>query len=206
MSESDPTPEEVAAWSTRIRAATDAVCGLPLTPTPRPEGLQGPDDFWRQVNFRDSLTDCWIWCGPCSKFGHGMYSAFGRTVPAHRVANELVAGPIPYHLVIRHTCDNAPCVNPAHLIRGTQDENRADMVSRGRAPWQRARRGPGPLTSFEEFKETVCGALLDRWAERHGIDPYSLTRWFAGKEPMPPRVRAAFLAKAPRLSEPGVGL
>ena len=37
---------------------------------------------------------------------------------------------IPDGLVIRHTCDNKFCVNPAHLILGSQAENVQDAVER----------------------------------------------------------------------------
>lgn len=36
------------------------------------------------------------------------------------------------NLVVRHTCDNRICVNPSHLLLGTNKENTNDMISRGR--------------------------------------------------------------------------
>jgi len=39
---------------------------------------------------------------------------------------------IPSNIVIRHTCDNPKCINPEHLISGTQDDNIQDAVKKGR--------------------------------------------------------------------------
>ena len=55
-----------------------------------------------------------------------------RTARAHRVAWEIARGPIPEGHVVRHRCDNPPCVNPDHLELGTQADNVQDMVDRGR--------------------------------------------------------------------------
>lgn len=41
-------------------------------------------------------------------------------------------GSIPEGAVIRHTCDESFCVNPLHLVSGSQKENMQDKVNRGR--------------------------------------------------------------------------
>ena len=51
---------------------------------------------------------------------------------AHRVSWELHNGPIPPGKIIMHSCDHPWCVNPAHLSVGTQKDNMADCIAKGR--------------------------------------------------------------------------
>lgn len=51
---------------------------------------------------------------------------------AHRVAYILFKGEIASNVVVRHTCDNRKCVNPDHLIAGSQADNVRDCMIRGR--------------------------------------------------------------------------
>ena len=51
---------------------------------------------------------------------------------AHRLVWMQDNGPLASGQVIMHACDNPACVNPAHLSRGTQKDNSADMMAKGR--------------------------------------------------------------------------
>lgn len=83
--------------------------------------------FWKRVM---KTADCWLWPVGKSK-RYGSFYADGHAMAAHRVSASLhglnIAG-----CVVRHTCDNPACVNPKHLVLGTQLDNIADRVTRGR--------------------------------------------------------------------------
>lgn len=101
--------------------------------------------FWEKV---DKSDDCWVWTANCTKGRngekrYGLISAGRRgegMLYAHRVSWELHFGQIPESLRVLHRCDNPQCVRPDHLFVGTQADNMADMVEKGR----RERFGPAP--------------------------------------------------------------
>lgn len=67
------------------------------------------------------------------KDGYGQFSIKGRNVRAHRFSWEISrCTNIPAEGVIMHLCDNPSCVNPIHLVLGTNLMNLADMVRKGR--------------------------------------------------------------------------
>lgn len=89
--------------------------------------------FWR---FVDKTENCWYWTGRSrSKKGYGNISAGARDANhklAHRLSYEIHKGAIPVGMVVMHTCDNPSCVNPDHLVVGTQSENILDSFRKGR--------------------------------------------------------------------------
>lgn len=62
--------------------------------------------------------------------GYGQVTWQGKRTLAHRLVFYLRNGYWPVQ--VRHTCDNPNCVNPQHLLAGTNQDNMHDMTSRGR--------------------------------------------------------------------------
>lgn len=89
------------------------------------------DRFWTSV-VKGGVEDCWV--RTTAPWGDG-YTAIrvdGVKVGAHRFSYELHHRPLKPGEKVLHSCDNPPCVNPAHLRVGSQGDNVADMNGKGR--------------------------------------------------------------------------
>ncbi len=93
---------------------------------------------------------CWLWQGGKSTAGYGVFRMRDKTFLAPRVSYTIAHGQIPAGMLIRHTCDTPACVNPTHLLLGTDADNAMDKVRRGRVPDMRGERNPrARLTAVE---------------------------------------------------------
>lgn len=79
-----------------------------------------------------SQNGCLEWTGALSGDGYGMTTWNRKRYGVHRLAWELVKGPIPNGKVVCHRCDNPKCVDVTHLFLGTQKENIRDAWAKGR--------------------------------------------------------------------------
>jgi hypothetical protein len=111
--------------------------GSPVAPRPlsaENQGLSDEERFWKSV--KKLPTGCWEWQAGRDKDGYGVFAAtvFGvRVRRAHRFSHMLHSGELLNHrILVLHSCDNPPCVNPAHLSSGTNADNVRDMIAKGR--------------------------------------------------------------------------
>lgn len=101
--------------------------------------------FFEKVRRSDS--GCLEWTGATARFGYGCIRIKRKLYSAHRLSYQWFVGPVAADQVVRHTCDNPPCVNPHHLRVGTHGDNVHDTIARGRKVQVRGERiGTAKLT------------------------------------------------------------
>ena len=69
---------------------------------------------------------CVEWTGWKSR-GYGRMNIDGRKRAVHRVAWELVNGPVPDGKILDHSCANRACINVGHLRVATYSENNSHL-------------------------------------------------------------------------------
>lgn len=124
----------------------EAVKGLrkPLALT-----IEEQSRFWSLVDRSPGPSACWPWRGwrvgpPPNHYGR-VWLQGGRHL-AHRVAYVLEThASLEPETCVLHRCDNPECVNPSHLMAGTQRDNIADMNAKGRGyrPQKKPKRARG---------------------------------------------------------------
>lgn len=62
--------------------------------------------FWRLI---DKSNECWTSSSP-------QFEYEGRYQRVHRVAWQIIHGPIPPNMHLNRTCDTDGCVNPDHRV------------------------------------------------------------------------------------------
>jgi DNA-binding transcriptional regulator YiaG len=139
-----------------------------------------PVDVFRSIQMLDKES-CWPWLGP---FGgrpsdrRPYFQANKVRKLAYRWVWELVNGPIPDGLMVRHKCDNGAhpigCCNIHHLELGTHVENMQDMTARGRHGL--------PATAVRAIRKLLDqGITQQEIADRYGVSRETISAISTGR-------------------------
>lgn len=134
-------------------------------------------------------NDCIEWQGNKDSKGYGRIHGHGGTVKSHRLSYCLHAHCSLRSIsedVVRHTCDNPGCVNPKHLLAGSNLDNVSDRFKRGRSAKGEAN-GWSKLTSEQVaqikafYRKGVRGRGAVSTANRFGVCHSTVQRIISGE-------------------------
>jgi hypothetical protein len=140
---------------------------------PRTIGLAGKLAFH---SMPEPNSGCTLWLASTDTRGYGRLEWNGKQRPAHRLAWEVVHGPVPDGLHVCHKCDVPSCVNPDHLFLGTNAENMADMKRKGRGRAPRGAENP----SAKLTEEAVRAIRIDSRPATHIAKDYGVSNVLVG--------------------------
>lgn len=94
--------------------------------------VENREDLKKRLAARtvQAVDGCLIWTGG-SRSGYGLISFHGKKLSTHQAAYLAEHGCIPQGQLVRHTCRQPLCVNPAHLVLGTDESNAQDAIDHG---------------------------------------------------------------------------
>lgn len=104
----------------------------------------------------EQAGDCLLWTKATDRNGHGVFWINGRDVGAHRAAWFFAKGEWPRQNLL-HSCDVYACVNVDHLREGSQADNIADMVNKGRQ--SKGERRPNSILTVSAVRD-----IRERWS------------------------------------------
>lgn len=126
-------------------------------------------------------TPCWKWQRSTCNYGHGHIWFDGRVHIVHRLVYALCVGDIPDDMNVLHKCDVPGCCNPDHLFLGTQQDNIADMIAKGRHRFANSgeKNGRALVTAKDVLRiRKLCdeGTSHTELAREYGLQPSAIDK------------------------------
>jgi hypothetical protein len=153
------------------------------------------------------VGECDVYQGTRCRKGYGRIEVAGKARAVHRAIWAWANGPIPDGALVCHRCDNTSCARLEHLFLGSNDENMADMMRKGRS------RGPGRLRGernpSSKNSDAEVKAMREKFASGHTLTElvaeYGLSRngvWQLVKGSTRLEAGGPIAPKAPRRGSP----
>lgn len=165
------------------RKITPSLVNQRIVSSRYPHGVSAVDRILMQITV-DPVSQCWEFSGTPSDDGYGRISIFGSFYRASRVMYVAEHGcEIPDGAGVCHTCDNPPCVNPAHLFQGSQLDNTQDCATKGRLA-SGERNGHCTISDAQVrqmFEWHEQGVMRIHIAQRLGVHTSTVSRILSGK-------------------------
>lgn len=121
-------------------------------------------------------SGCLEWTAGRDWDGYGIVSIDGTSYRAHRVAYEIATGEkIPPGVMVRHSCDNPPCIEPSHLLLGSGLDNVRDREERGRGDDRNGERCPTAKLTWDKVRQ-IRALLADGRTHQSIADEYGVGR------------------------------
>lgn len=145
--------------------------------------------YWEKVDVR-GLDECWPGSGCTNQRGYPLFSVSEngkrQTHNAHRVGLTLRLGQLPNDIHALHSCDNPRCQNPCHVHPGTNLDNIAEKMARGRHRGARGERSSAAKLTREKVESikaryAIGGVKQKALAAEFGVRQQQISRIVNGK-------------------------